>query len=60
MENTRPANQQISITNLTFNEQQRSRTILYFKKLFIKTAQDKRTVPTQYTFNVYISYTKHS
>ena len=36
------------------------RTILYFKMLFIKTEHDKRTVPTQYAFNVYISYTKHS
>jgi hypothetical protein len=36
------------------------RTILYFKMLFIKTQQDKRSLPTQYTFNVYISYTKHS
>jgi hypothetical protein len=31
MENTRPANQQISITNLTFNDQQRSHLLNLYK-----------------------------
>jgi hypothetical protein len=31
MENTRPANQKISITNLTFNDQQRSHLLNLYK-----------------------------
>jgi hypothetical protein len=34
MENTRPANQQISITNLTFNDQQRSH-LLNISMIFV-------------------------